>query len=232
MKIVGIVGRSNKNIDDSYEFECLEAYSRVFSKYDNVVPIMILPPKNVIYNETKSSDECITDNGQLKKLDAVLDMCDGFLLPGGIKWYSHDEYVVKYAVDNDKPLLGICLGMQIMGVMDNRLNSGEFDTTVKNETIINHCQKEVKHVHEVEIVENTLLHDILNVDKIKVNSRHNYHVGGVVNLNIDAVSEDGLIEALSYPDKKFILGVQWHPESLIDKDVNSKKIFDRFISEL
>ena len=119
-----------------------------------------------------------------------------------------------------------------MGVMDNRLNSGEFDTTIKNETIINHCQKEVKYVHDVELVPNTLLHSILNVDTIKVNSRHNYHVGGVVNLNIDAVSEDGLIEALSYPGKKFILGVQWHPESLIDEDINSKKIFDRFISEL
>ena len=232
MKIVGIVGRSNTNVDDSYEFECLEAYSRVFSKYDDVVPIMILPPKDLVYNETKSSDECVTNNEVLKKLDAVLDMCDGFLLPGGVKWYSHDEYVVKYAINHDKPLLGICLGMQIMGVMDNRLNSGEFDTTILNDTIINHCQKDKKYVHEVEVVKNTLLSDILNVDKLMVNSRHNYHVGGVVNWNIDAVSEDGLIEALSYPGKKFILGVQWHPESLFDDDINSKKIFDRFIKEL
>ena len=232
MRIVGIVCRTNKNIDDSYNFECLEAVSRVFSKYDNVVPIMILPTKDIIYNETKSGDECVFDNEKYKKLDAVLDKCDGFLIPGGCKWYGHDEYIIKYAIKNDKSLLGICLGMQIIGVMDNRLNSGLFDTTIKNETIIKHQQPGVNYVHEVEIIENTLLYEVLQTKTIKVNSRHNYHIGGVVNLNIDAVSEDGLIEAVSLPNKKFILGVQWHPENMIDYDENSKKIFDCFVSKL
>lgn len=232
MKIVGIVCRTNKNIDDSYNFECLEAVSRVFSKYDDVVPIMILPTKDIIYNETKSSEECFYDNEKYKKLDAVLDKCDGFLLPGGCKWYGHDEYIVKYAIKNDKPLFGICLGTQIIGVMDNRLNSGEFDTTIKNDTVINHQQPNVPYVHEVQIIKNTLLHEILKTDTIKVNSRHSYHIGGVVNLNIDAVSEDSLIEAVSFPDRKFILGVQWHPENMIDYDENSKKLFDYFVSKL
>ena len=231
MKIVGIVCRTNKNCDNSYNFECLEVVSRIFSKYDDVVPIMILPTKDIVYNETRSSEECVYDNEKYKKLDAVLDKCDGFLLPGGTKWYGHDEYIVKYAYNNDKPLFGICLGMQILGVMDNRLNSGEFDTTIKNETILNHQQPGVPCVHDVEIIENTLLMDILKTNTIKVNSRHSYHVGGVVNLNIDAVSEDGLIEAVSVPDKKFILGVQWHPENTIE-DENSKKLFDYFVSKL
>jgi len=232
MKIVGIVCRTNVNSDDSYNFECLEAVSRVFSKYDDVVPIMILPTKDIVYNETKSSEEFICDNEKYKKLDVVLDKCDGFILPGGTKWYGHDEYIVKYAIDNDKPLFGICLGMQILGVMDNRLNSGQFDTTIKNDTAINHKQPGVIYVHDVQVIDNTLLYNILKTNTIKVNSRHNYHIGGVVNLNIDAVSEDGLIEAISFPNKKFILGVQWHPENMIDYDENSKKLFDYFVSKL
>lgn len=232
MKIVGIVSRTNKNIDDRYNFECLEVVSRIFSKYDDVVPILILPTKDIVYNKTRSSKECVFDNEKYKKLDTVLDKCDGFIVPGGNKWYGHDEYIVKYAYDNDKPLLGICLGMQIIGVMDNRLNSGKFDMTVKNDTVVNHQQRDVPFVHDVQIIENTLLHRILKSDTIKVNSRHNYHVGGVVNLNIDAVSEDGLIEAVSYPDKKFIIGVQWHPEDMYEYDKNSKKIFDYFVSKL
>ena len=70
MKIVGIVCRTNKNIDDRYNFECLESVSRVFSKYDDVVPVLILPTKDIVYSETKSSEECIFDNDKYKKLDA------------------------------------------------------------------------------------------------------------------------------------------------------------------
>lgn len=231
MKIVGILGRYNKNIDGVYEFECLEQYFNVFSKYDDVIPIMILPPKN-LYNESRVCNFNTIDDEKLSKLDAILDMCDGFLLPGGTEWYLHDEYVLKYAIDHNKPLLGICLGMQIIGAMDNRFNDDIWDTTVSNKTAINHCQKDVDYAHEVEIIKNTLLHEILSVDKIKVNSRHNYHIDKVVNLKINAISEDGLIEALSYPGKKFILGVQWHPELLVNFDLNSKKIFDRFVNEL
>lgn len=232
MKIVGIVGRSNKNIDAAYEFECLESYFRIFSKYDDVVSIMILPPKDIIYSEIDVDKECTFNNDVLNKLDVVLDMCDGFLLPGGTTWYSHDEYIVKYAIDNNKPLLGICLGMQIISVMNSKSIREKVDTTVKNETNINHLQSGVDYVHEVEIVKDSLLYDIVGVDKLKVNSRHSYRVEDVGDLDINAVSEDGLIEAVSYPEKNFILGVQWHPESLIDEDINSKKIFDRFVSEL
>jgi len=232
LKIVGIVGRANINSDGVNEFECLESYFKVFSLYDNVIPVMILPPKNVVYNNVSVDSECTLNNYMLKKLDKILDICDGFLLPGGTTWYSHDEYIVKYAIDNDKPLLGICLGMQIIAIMNSRKVGEKIDTTIKIKTDINHLQKDIDYVHEVEIIENTLLHDILGVDKISVNSRHSYHIGGIDNLDINAVSIDGLIESVSYPGKRFILGVQWHPELLVDFDLNSRKIFDRFISEL
>lgn len=231
MKVVGIVGRADMN-DETKSFECLESYTRIFSRYDDVVPIMILPVKDMEYKFTRVRDECKTQLDKLSKLDKVLDMCDGFLIPGGNKWYSHDEYVVNYAIKNDKPLLGICLGMQILGIVDNRINFGIFDETILNNTKINHYQKDVDFVHKVKVIEGGLLSKILGTKEFKVNSRHNFHIGGVVNSNVDAVSEDGIIEAISYPNKKFILGVQWHPENLIDKSEVSVKIFDAFINSL
>lgn len=232
MKIVGIIARINENVDKKYNFECLEAVSRIFSKYEDVVPIMILPTKDVLYNNLDPNEEILYEVDKLKKLDHVLDKCDGFLLPGGSEWYSHDEYIVNYAINKDKPLLGICLGMQIMGVMNSRSNLDDFDSTKINQTDINHNQPDTNYVHDVKIMDNTLLMKILNKKIIKVNSRHNYHIDKIVDFNINAVSEDGLIEGIEIPNKKFILGVQWHPENLIELDEDSKKIFDYFLSKL
>ena len=49
-------------------------------------------------------------------------------------------------------------------------------------------------------------------------------------LVINAISEDGIIEGVEYPNKKFIIGLQWHPEYLIDE--NSKKIREAFIKSI
>ena len=46
-----------------------------------------------------------------------------------------------------------------------------------------------------------------------------------------AYSEDKVLEAIEDSSKKFFIGVQWHPESLME-DENSKKLFDYFIKML
>lgn len=104
------------------------------------------------------------------------------------------------------------------------------DNTIRNNTNINHHQREKKYVHNVNIINNTILSNIINKKEIEVNSKHNYHVNAkTVNLKISAYSEDGLIEAVEYEDKDFVIGVQWHPETMLDYDTYANKIFDEFI---
>lgn len=55
-------------------------------------------------------------------------------------------------------------------------------------------------------------------------------VGRTNRIKVSAESEDGLIEAIEFPNKKFALGVQWHPEDLFDTDENMFKIFRAFIT--
>ena len=74
---------------------------------------------------------------------------------------------------------------------------------------------------------------ILNKTKIYVNSLHYNYIdinNKFNNLKIAAVSEDNIIEAVEFPGKKFIVGLEWHPEYLLDS--NSKKIFQSFISSI
>ncbi len=65
---------------------------------------------------------------------------------------------------------------------------------------------------------------------IQVNSRHERYIP-YTNLDISAYSDDGIPEAIENKNKKFFIGVQWHPESLID-DIYSKRLFNAFIDSL
>ena len=130
---------------------------------------------------------------------------------------------IDYAIKWNKPLLAICLGMQALSKVlsgDERIG---YDNTIKNNTSINHLEPNKTYVHSVII-------NIIGEQELWVNSRHSYHVPLINNNLVNAQSSDGLIEGVELKDRKFIIGVQWHPESLIDTDEPSRKIFSKFIS--
>lgn len=64
---------------------------------------------------------------------------------------------------------------------------------------------------------------------MKVNSRHNYQISELTNFVASAYSEDHIIEAIEYPGKTFALGVQWHPEAMVEYNPLMRRIFDAFI---
>lgn len=156
----------------------------------------------------------------ISDISYYLDICDGFIVPGGITWNEADIEIIKYAFKTSKPLLGICAGMQALANIDTFI-----DNTIK---VDNHNVPNEEYVHEISINDG-ILKNILNKDKIKVNSRHNYKVEPKSYFKIDAVSCDGVIEAISFPEFKFIVGLEWHPEDMNDDDQN--KIFKYFISK-
>lgn len=224
--IIGIIGRGYLENDDSI-MKLNEEYRLAIIKSGGI-PLMILPTNDLKYGETLPRDAGYLTEEEKEDLYQVLALCDGFLMPGGSRWYQYDEVICKYALDNDIPILGICLGMQILGNVDNFCGTQNSDKTVKNETSINHCQKDEKHVHEC-IIQDGILHDILKVDRVKVNSRHHYHITKKDYFSVDAYSEDGLIEAIHIPNHKFALGIQWHPESMISYEPMMLELFKALI---
>lgn len=147
----------------------------------------------------------------------LINICDGIIFQGGDDFEKYDLDALKYIYDINKPVLGICLGMQLMGML--------FNGVMKD--IKNH-KKNLNYAHEIKVKRNSKLYNIFKSDIIKVNSRHKSIIKNT-NLNIVGISNDGYIEAVEAIDKIFFIGVQWHPETMAYYDVKQNNLFKYFI---
>lgn len=84
-------------------------------------------------------------------------------------------------------------------------------------------------MHPIIIKEKTILREIVHHECILVNSRHKTAISNT-DLVVSAISQDGVMEAVEDAQKRFFLGVEWHPESFSNK--NSDLIFEAFIKSL
>ena len=108
----------------------------------------------------------------------------------------------------DKPVLGICRGIQVMNVV----LGGTLYQDIKPFEHVPHNDHWAK-VHTVTVRRGALLSRLLGQDTVLVNSQHHQAADRIApELEIAALSEDGIVEALEKPDAHFCLGVQWHPE--------------------
>ena len=154
-----------------------------------------------------------------------LECCDGLFFPGGVKITPYDRYLLEVAIEMKIPVLAVCLGMQMMSCYDEEV---KLESNTSN-ILHNQEDDDFSLVHEVTILKDSKLYEIVGEEKIKVNSFHNYHATSNHVYRTVATSPDGQIEALEYPGDAFNLGVQWHPEISYDFDDNSRKIIDTFI---
>ena len=220
MPIIGIVARPSDNKKEKYDY--VSDNLRIAVIKSGGIPLAILSTDKRIYELDKHIENKL-DEETKTNLDKVLSLCDGIIFQGGSKFYPTDKYIAKYVIENDIPALGICLGMQLLNHVDNH----EKSILIK---IDKHLDNN-KYVHEIDIFKDTLLSNILNKEKIKVNSRHRLAILKLNNFKVCAKSKDKLIESIYYPGKRFILGVQFHPEDMYFYDENARLIFKRFIEE-
>ncbi len=143
--------------------------------------------------------------------------------------------LINLFLEKDLPYLGICNGMQILGA----LNGGKMTYQIMHHKggEIEHDNKETRHL--VFLKSPSKLKEIIGKDEITTNS---HHKEGLMTLGDNTIAsahaKDGTIEAIELTDKKFAIGVQWHPELLWPKPENaddleygqySQKLFTAFI---
>ena len=137
-------------------------------------------------------------------------------------------------IEANIPVFGICRGIQVMSVA----MGGSLYQDVPSQFIdpLTHPAKGNKEdsKHEIEIEHGSRLIKIVGKSTDEVNSAHHQAVDEIgEGFVVTARSEDGVIEAMENPSKKFVLGVQYHPERMIQTDEfreHRRKLFEAFIA--
>ena len=180
----------------------------------------------------------------------IADRFDGFVFTGGddIDPAKYGEEKIKECgqpcvhrdslefalfskvIKTDKPVLGICRGMQFL----NAALGGTLYQDLPTQKPGKVCHKQPAPfdalTHSVMVEKDTLLYDIVGTEKLMVNTLHHQAADKIAPCLMPcAKADDGLVEAVYAPEKAFLLGVQWHPEMIFGHEENSIKIGKAFV---
>ena len=140
--------------------------------------------------------------------------------------------LIRDTLARDLPLLAICRGIQILNVQQGGTLVQHLDSTERHRR---RTEDRGLPAHQVEIVPGTRLACIArNARAWGVNSRHHQAIARLgEGLRISAREpEDGVVEAVERPDKRFVVGVQWHPENMSPVDERQARLFQAFAEAL
>lgn len=185
--------------------------------------------------------------------------CDGFVLTGGVDIHPSfyggateypnqpgdfqterdvfEKKIYEYAQLHHLPLLAICRGMQLVNV----LNGGKLLQDLGEANSVHKKEGEQDKKHRLQVQPDSLLHQITGTLTSEINSAHHQALDPNAlgeNLYVSAYDEDDrYIEAIEFSDKHdrpFMLGVQWHPERMAEKEDHpfSQNIKQRFLAEI
>lgn len=226
-------------ITSGYCYEENKRYNRVKSAYIDAIKeaggIPLIIP-------------LMEDIGDIKD---YIDIIDGILFTGGrdlspllygenpIKKVDTISYVrdkmeielFNRAYEMQIPILGICRGLQIINVaLGGNLYQ---DINIQLPYSLGHVSTYdlSQGYHSIDIIDDTILYDVLGVRRIDVNSNHHQSIKDLgKTLRVNSLSQDSIIEGIeSIENRNFILGLQFHPESMIHSCKEFLNIFQYFV---
>lgn len=187
-------------------------------------------------------------------LRAVYDRLDGVFLPGGVDMdpatYAADAHALcgttdpdrdavelrltRWAMEDGKPVLAVCRGMQVVNVAAGgslvQDCTALFPGSVKHDYFPSQGFARDYLAHEVRVLPGTRLHAAFGTDVARVNSMHHQGLERLgEGLVVSATAPDGLVEGIEGAGDAFLVGVQWHPEMLVESDPGTRRLFDAFI---
>lgn len=149
-----------------------------------------------------------------------------------------DDYelsLVSQAIEIGIPLLAICRGFQLVNVVLGGTLVPDIPDCI-GEEIIHSTGQEIAAWHDVEISRRSKLSQLVPGPTLRVNS---YHHQGIMSedlatgLHIVAVAQDGMIESYEAVDHPWLVGIQWHPEKIVDQSVSQAclPLFGEFVKQ-
>jgi putative glutamine amidotransferase len=185
-------------------------------------------------------------------LDAILHSLDGVILSGGgdihpsnygrpdggLLWRVDRERdgselaLARWVLEADLPVLAICRGIQLLNVAAGGTLIQDISTAVpgalSHSCVAGRPLPDVAHVVDVE--PDTRLASLVGAGRLGVNSAHHQATDDVGDdLIVTARAPDGIIEGLESPGRRFCLGVQWHPEAMVESAPVMRRLFEGLI---
>lgn len=178
-------------------------------------------------------------------IEQVVEEFDGFLSVGGRisfpkEWYveaDQSQYpqserlavevaLMKGFLARDKPVLGICNGMQMLGCLNGCRMVSDVHSSWPG--ALDHDRSDA--LHPVHIPDGTRMSEILDAETFDVNTFHREAIVEISgNVVVTARGPDGVVEAIEVKSQSFAMGLQWHPELLDPIEHPGARIFDAFV---
>lgn len=195
----------------------------------------------------------LLDDAQVMR--GIYDQLDGIFLPGGVdidpSAYGEPRHercgrsdpdrdatelqFVRWALEDHKPILAVCRGIQLINVAAGGTLyqdlAHEYPDAIKHDYFpFQGRYARNLLVHSVLIDEESKLGAILGVRTLKVNSMHHQGIKDLApGLVPSGFATDGLIEGIEASNGHFLIGVQWHPEELVEGDPRMRRLFTTFV---
>ncbi len=183
---------------------------------------------------------------------AFADALDGILLSGGAdidpRHFGEDPHpkmgpidperdefelaLVRAALQAGTPLLAICRGIQVLNVAAGGTLYQDIPSQLAG--AIKHRQDAPAYhaTHRIAVERHTKLAGMVGTGDVFVNSFHHQAVRDVApGLVVSARASDGVVEGVESGRDTFVVGVQWHPESMVDASPAMLEIFSAFVAE-
>jgi putative glutamine amidotransferase len=145
-----------------------------------------------------------------------------------------ERVLLRWALATCKPVFGICRGMQMINVASG--GSLYQDLAAQQPTALRHdyfsCDGFARDrlTHDVRIEPGSRLAQTLAAEQMAVNSMHHQGVKRLApGLRATAFAPDGLVEGIEGTGPAFLVGVQWHPEELVEADAAMQRLFIGFV---
>jgi putative glutamine amidotransferase len=183
------------------------------------------------------------------ELRAIFESLDGLLLSGGgdilpalygeedsgLLWVVDEQRdrtelaLARWALAEGLSLLAICRGVQVLNVAAGGTLIQDIPTQVPNSLTHSSVAGRPRDsiAHTVDVIQDTQLATLVGAGQLDVNSFHHQAVKDIgTGLVVTARAPDGIIEGLELPGHPFCVGVQWHPEAMVESYPVMRRLFD------
>jgi putative glutamine amidotransferase len=231
--LIGIPSRTIKDPDGNESFGVRFTFPRAVERAGGA-PVLV---------PLKLSDET---------LRTIFSQLDGLLIAGGVDVHpseygeSVEDYcgdidlqrdavelqMIRWALNDKVPVFGICRGIQAMNIAAGGSLYQDIPVQLQGKLWHQHRKGDPYNLltHQIDIEPDSKLARVLGEQHAQVNSLHHQSVKDVApGFRIVARATDGIVEGIEAMNGGFALGVQFHPEWLIDDDSRMVRLFEEFV---